>query len=165
MKISGKLGTVRSRFTLMRPLRSASVLVRSASFLPNGVATTPPAHSTVLAASVSCVSPRLNGTPLASMFVTMMPLSTSTPSRVTNLSALADRSSGKGPKTRGAPSIKIIRASCGLILRKSWRSVSRAISASAPESSRPVAPAPTMTNVSHARASSKVAARSARSNA
>ena len=156
---------VRSRFTLIRPLRSDSDLVRSASFLPKGVAVTPPAHSTVFAASFSLESPCLKVTPAASIFVTITPLITSTPRCVTNFSALADRSSGKGPRTLGAPSIKMIRAFCGSILRKSCRNVSRAISASAPESSSPVAPAPTMTNVSQSRASCGVAARSARSNA
>src|SRR5215831_6010176 len=82
-----------------------------------------------------------------------------------DFSAFADKSSGYPPSTRGAPSNNRIRASCGRIFRKSCRNVSRAISASAPESSSPVAPAPTMTNVNHARASSSVAARSARSNA
>src|SRR5229473_3522476 len=45
MKISGKLGMVRSRFTLIRPLRSDSDFVRSASFLPKVVAPTPPAQT------------------------------------------------------------------------------------------------------------------------
>ena len=52
-------------------------------------------------------------------------------------------------------------ASAGLMLRKSCRSVSLAISPSAPASSTPVGPAPTITNVSQARRSAASVSRSA----
>ena len=70
-----------------------------------------------------------------------------------------------GEDTRSAIEEENAGLAKDLMWRKSLRRVSRAISASAPASSRPVAPAPTMTKVSQARASASEADRSARSKA
>ena len=58
-----------------------------------------------------------------------------------------------------------MRADSGLMWRKSSRSVRRAISASAPASSTPVGPPPTMTKVSSRRCATGSVSRSAASNA
>ena len=65
----------------------------------------------------------------------------------------------------GPASTSTIRAVAVEIVRKSWPSVWRAISASAPASSTPVGPPPTMTNVSSRRRRSGSSSRSAVSNA
>ena len=77
----------------------------------------------------------------------------------------ADRSGGYGGRTRSTASTRTIRASPGRIERKSRLSVSWAISPSAPASSTPVGPPPTMTKVIHARRRSGSASRSAASKA
>ena len=76
-----------------------------------------------------------------------------------------DRSGGYAGRTRSIASTRMIRVSPGLIDRKSRRSVSWAISPSAPASSTPVGPPPTITNVIQARRRSGSASRSAASKA
>ena len=60
------------------------------------------------------------------------------------------------PSTYGLPSTSTMRADSGRMLRKSWRSDCRAISASAPASSTPVGPPPTITKVSSRRCASGI---------
>ena len=79
---------------------------------------------------------------------TAVPSRTVTPSRSSWRLAFADRLGGYGGRTRSAASSRMISASAGWMARKSLRSVSLAISPSAPASSTPVGPAPTTTNVS-----------------
>ena len=104
-------------------------------------------------------------TPWPSMLVTITPFITFTPSFVTAFLRLVARSSGKTASTRGPPSIKndlrFLRINMAKIVLQRFVGNFR----QRPANSRPVAPAPTMTKVSHARTSSRLAARSARSKA
>ena len=81
--------------------------------------------------------------------MTFVPVETVTPSRSSCFAAERDSFSGYVGRTTSSASISRIRASGGWILRKSRRSVSLAISPSAPASSTPVGPPPTTTNVIH----------------
>src|ERR1039458_1943477 len=149
-KISGWPGTVRSGSTITRPARSSGAPVRWETIFPNSEASTPAAHSTVFAGMRSTESPVRTVTPARSKPVTVEWVRARTPRSDRARSAAADRSGGKDGSTRSAPSTSRMVASAGLMLRKSCRSVSLAISPSAPASSTPVGPAPTIANVSHA---------------
>ena len=72
---------------------------------------------------------------------------------------------GNAASRFGLPSMTTIRADSGWMLRKSCRSDCRAISASAPASSTPVAPPPTITKVRKRRCRAGSLSRSAASNA
>ena len=107
-------------------------------------------------------STRTNPSPIS---VTRVFVRTVTPSRSSCLVADADWPGGYVGRIRSTASTRSIRASWGRIDRKSDRRVSFAISPSAPASSTPVGPPPTITNVIHARRRSGSASRSAASNA
>ena len=77
------------------------------------------------------------------MSTTRVLVRTVTPSRASWAAADADRSGGYIGRIRSTASMSSMRASCGRIDRKSERSVSLAISPSAPASSTPVGPPPT----------------------
>ena len=104
-------------------------------------------------------------TPSSSTLVTIDPVCTSTPSRSSDRRAASRKRSGNAPSTCGLPSISTMRADSGRMFRKSCFSDCRAISASAPASSTPVGPPPTMTNVSRRRWTAGSVSRSAASNA
>ncbi len=151
---------------MILPPRSVSALVLCANVLPNGEAATPPAQSTVLASNRLSPSAVWNLKPSLSISFTNRPVRTCTPSFSRERCAFADKSGGKAESRRGPPSIRMIfRASLGLIERKSFLSVCRAISAMAPANSTPVAPPPTITKVSQAWRCGGSVTRSATSNA
>src|ERR1035438_8116151 len=162
-RISGCPGTLRLGSTMTRPARSSWAPARSARTLPRREARTPAAQSTVWVAMRSVRPSTVKVAPSASMAVTLALVRERTPRAINWRSALAERSGGKAGKTRGSPSIRRMAASRGSMWRKSWRSVSLAISPSAPASSTPVGPAPTMTKFSQARRSAGSPSRSARS--
>ena len=140
--------------------------VASATIRPNDAACTPAAQSTVRAGMRSSrPSSCATITPCSSMPVTFVPVETVTPSRSSCFAAERDSFSGYVGRTTSSASINRIRESGGWILRKSLRSVSLAISPSAPASSTPVGPPPTTTNVIHSCRTSGSASRSAASNA
>ena len=87
-----------------------------------------------------------------------------TPSFSSARSALAESDGGKPVSTRSAPSTSSTRALAVSARRKS-RTLSWAISAICPAISTPVGPAPTTTNVSHARRRSASGSHSAASSA
>ena len=163
---SGWPGTVRSGPTRTRPLRSVSAPVAAATLRPNDEARTPAAQSTVWAwiSSVSPVGVSTRTRP-SSTSTTLVFVRTTTPSLSSWRRAEAERPGGKVASTRSIASTSTMRASCGLIDRKSLRSVSLAISPSAPASSTPVGPPPIRTKVIHAARSTGSASRSAASNA
>ena len=134
---------VRSGPTTTRPARSFSAPSQCAA----DEAATPAAQTMVAAASGS--SPMV--TPSASHCVTGVPSRTSTPSRSSDASAAALSFAGKRGSTRGPASTSTMRASRGSMLRKSWRSATRASSAMAPAISTPVGPPPITTKVSKRR--------------
>src|SRR5580698_5373181 len=74
------------------------------------------------------------------MEVTDTPVRGRTPSLISDRSARSERLAAKDDSTFGEASSSRMRDSSGLIDRKSWRRVSRAISAMAPESSTPGGP-------------------------
>ncbi len=139
-----------------RPTRSSGTL----SDLASGDAATPAAHNTVCAAIASppTTTPSSSicddGFP-ADHFNAQFLAATGAPARA------AFRE--KVPRTSGPPSTNRIRADSGRMLRKSCGSDCRAISASAPASSTPVGPAPTITNVRSRRRLSASGSRSAAS--
>ena len=142
-KTSGWPGTVRSGPTRTRPLRSVSAPVAAATLRPNDEARTPAAQSTVWAwiSSVSPVGVSTRTRP-SSTSTTLVFVRTTTPSFSSWRRAEAERPGGNVASTRSIASTSTMRASCGLIDRKSLRSVSLAISPSAPASSTPVGPPP-----------------------
>jgi hypothetical protein len=104
-------------------------------------------------------------TPSSVTSMTRVLVRTWTPSRSSWRWAERERSGGYGGRMRSMASMRMILASPGRIERKSRRSVSRAISPSAPPSSTPVGPPPTMTKFIHARRISGSCSRSAASKA
>ena len=165
-KTSGWPGIVRSGPTRTRPLRSVSAPVAAATLRPKDEASTPAAQSTVRAwiSSVPPVGVSTRTSP-SSTCTTLVFVRTITRSFSSWRRAEAERPGGKVASTRSIASTSTIRASWGLIERKSWRSVSWAISPSAPASSTPVGPPPMITNVIHAWRWTGSASRSAASNA
>ena len=144
MNTSGWPGTERSGFTATLPARSSSA--RRAL----GQATTPgrrpptarsPPRS---ARRRSCTAPR-------SMAVTARPSTTSTPSRASWLPRRLAQRLGERREDRRAGLDQQDARAAGSMLSNSDFSACRAISASAPASSTPVGPPPTMTNVSSRR--------------
>ncbi len=165
-KISGWPGIVRSGSTMTRPDRSVWAPVASATVRAKRAVRMPAAQRTVRAGiHSSAPSGSVTRTPVSSRSMTRVPVRTSTPSRSSWRWADAERSGGYGGRTRSIASTRMIFASPERIDRKSRRSVSCAISPSAPASSTPVGPPPTSTKVIHARRSAGSASRSAASKA
>ena len=128
-----------------RPARSSGTPSERAS----GDAATPAAHRTV------CAGMRLVRqctTPCSSICVTALP-GDAPRRRVARATAARARAASRETcrARAGPPSTSRMRADSGWMLRKSCGSDWRAISASAPASSTPVGPPPTMTNVSSRR--------------
>ena len=146
---------------MTRPARSSA----APSALPKGEAATPAAHITVRASMRVVLLCSIVATPFSSTPVTRAPVRTSTPSFSSCTCAFADSSGGNAGSTRSPPSSNNTRAARESKRRNSPASVWRAISASVPASSTPVAPAPITAKVSHARRGSSPVSRSACSNA
>ena len=79
--------------------------------------------------------------------VTLWPVATSTPSLLSDCVALTESTGENADSIRSPPSTSRILADVGSMERKSFLSVSREISATAPASSTPVGPPPIMTKV------------------
>ena len=143
--------------TTTRPARSNCAPARSASTLPRREARTPAAHSTVCVGDPLVLAVHRDGHAVGiDLRDASARCASRTPRAINCLSAFAERSGGKVGRTRGSPSTSRIAASRGSMWRKSWRTVSLAISPSAPASSTPVGPPPTMTKFSQARALRRV---------
>ena len=149
-KTSGWPGTVRSPPTMIRPALSVSAPVAAATVRPNEDARTPAAHRTVRAAIVS--SPPSDATRTSLVDVDDAGSGSDVDPQALQL-ALRRRRSVR--RVRRQDPIQGLDEDdpcvAGSIDRKSCLSVSLAISPSAPASSTPVGPPPTMTNVIQAR--------------
>ena len=120
---SGCPGRVRSGSTLIRPARSTSAPLASASAPANGEACTPAAQITVRAAMRSVVpSFMLTSTPSASTPVTRAPKRNSTPRSVSERVAARDRLWPNVARGSSPPSTMITRIVRGSKVRKSPRS-------------------------------------------
>ncbi len=133
-------GIEQSSFTITRPCRSSG----TPSVAPSGEAALPAAQITVRA---GIFSPPLSVTPSAETSSTSVRKRTSTPRSNNCRRALSDRSDVNCGITRGAFSMSSTRACEESMWRKSFTSVTRAISAMAPAISTPVGPPPTTTKV------------------
>ena len=164
-KISGCPGSEQSGSTANLPPRTSSSLAASAKAFPSGDPVTPAAQITVREGINS-------SRPFTDTFAPCSETSsTRTPERHKTLSSINWRSaalanfSENAERMRGLASRIKIRASSGSKLRKSSFKESFAISPSAPASSTPVGPPPTMRKVSSARRLSGSLSFSASSNA
>ena len=162
---SGWPGSVRSRLHATRPTRSRGAPDARARVAASGDAETPAAQMIVRVSRRSC----RRRSPARSRPAGRRPSPGGRCARSRPASRAAASPSRTGSGERGEDALGALdqddaRASFGSMWRKSWRTVSRAISAIWPASSTPVGPAPTTTNVSQARCSSGSGSASAASN-